>query len=231
MKAILLAAGLGTRLRPITNKVPKCLLPVNGKPLLYLWLEKLEKINVSDVLINTHYLSEDVNQSISKFNTNMNIHIVYEEKLLGTAGTLINNIDFCDEDTMLIHADNYMEEDLKQFCDTHKRKHLQCLMTMLTFKSNNPKNCGILKVDNNNIMIDFIEKPKEFIGNHANAAVYILSQEMAQAILKDFYDAVDFSLDILPFFKKRIMTYMTNKIFVDIGTPKEYSRVNKLGEY
>ncbi len=229
MKAILLAAGLGTRLRPITNKIPKCLLPVNGKPLLYTWLEKLESINVSDVLINTHYLSKDVNNSISKFDTNMGIHIVHEEKLLGTAGTLIKNINFCDEDTMLIHADNYMEEDLNNFCHIHEGKPLQCLMTMLTFKSNNPENCGILKVDKNDIMIDFIEKPKEFIGDHANAAVYILSPEMAQIILRDYPDAVDFSIDIIPFFKKKIITYMTNKIFADIGTPKEYSRLNKLG--
>ena len=228
MKAILLAAGLGTRLKPITNKIPKCLLPVKGKPLLYVWLEKLEDLNVSDVLINTHYLSKEVNQSISQFKTNMNIHISHEEKLLGTAGTLLKNINFCNEDTMLIHADNYMEESLENFCNTHINKPLQCLMTMLTFKTNNPQNCGIIRIDKNDIMIDFIEKPKKFVGDHANAAVYILSPQMVEEILQNYADATDFSLDIIPFFKKRIMTYMTKKIFVDIGTPKEYSRLSNL---
>ena len=60
MKAFLLAAGLGTRLRPLTDSVPKCLLPINGKPILEIWLEKLAECGVEEVLINTHHLADQV---------------------------------------------------------------------------------------------------------------------------------------------------------------------------
>ena len=60
MRAILLAAGLGTRLRPITDKIPKCLVPINGKPLIDYWLEQLTKAGIEKFLINTHYLHEKV---------------------------------------------------------------------------------------------------------------------------------------------------------------------------
>ncbi|MGB5793289.1 sugar phosphate nucleotidyltransferase, partial [Poseidonibacter sp.] len=66
MKALLLAAGLGTRLHPITNSVPKCLVPINGKVLLEYWLENLLKVGITEILINTSYLSEDVNDYIIK---------------------------------------------------------------------------------------------------------------------------------------------------------------------
>ncbi len=56
MRALLLAAGLGTRLRPITDKIPKCLVPIQGKPLLEIWLDKLYEAGVQEFLVNTHYL-------------------------------------------------------------------------------------------------------------------------------------------------------------------------------
>jgi mannose-1-phosphate guanylyltransferase len=94
MKALLLAAGLGTRLRPITEKIPKCLVPINGVPLLDIWLEKLSNIGIEEFLINTHYLHQDVENFISKNKYKKKIKTTFEEKLLGTAGTLIKNKDF-----------------------------------------------------------------------------------------------------------------------------------------
>ena len=66
MKAILLAAGFGTRLRPLTNNIPKCLVPIKGKPLLEIWLDKLSDVGVKDFLINTHYLYDKVESFIKK---------------------------------------------------------------------------------------------------------------------------------------------------------------------
>ena len=66
MKAVLLIAGLGTRLRPLTDTVPKCLLPINGKPLLGIWFDKLVAAGVSDVLVNTHWLADQVTDYIDK---------------------------------------------------------------------------------------------------------------------------------------------------------------------
>ena len=85
LKALLLAAGLGTRLRPLTLTTPKCLIEINGEPLLINWLNKLEKIGCDEVLINTHYLPLQVENAIKKWGQhNLKITITFEEKLLGT---------------------------------------------------------------------------------------------------------------------------------------------------
>ena len=98
MKAFLMAAGLGTRLRPITNTIPKCMVPIQGKPLLAWWMDLFEKHGVSDVLINTHYLPESVRKFIDFYNKNPEHHTKmiesYEPILLGSAGTLRKNRDF-----------------------------------------------------------------------------------------------------------------------------------------
>ena len=65
MRALLLAAGLGTRLRPITDKIPKCLVPIQGRPLLEIWLDKLCEVGVQEFLVNTHYLAAQVEEFIS----------------------------------------------------------------------------------------------------------------------------------------------------------------------
>ena len=68
MRAILLAGGYGKRLKPITNKVPKCLVKINKIPLLEIWIKKLQKAKINEVLINTHYLSEEVERFVKKKN-------------------------------------------------------------------------------------------------------------------------------------------------------------------
>ena len=91
MKAILLSAGYGVRLKPLTDNTPKCLLPINEKPLLYHWLDLLENEGVTDVLINTHYLAEKIEQSIKQRKNAINVVLSYEPNLLGSAGTIFSN--------------------------------------------------------------------------------------------------------------------------------------------
>ena len=83
LRAILLSAGLGTRLRPLTNKKPKCLMEINNVPILKIWIEKLEQIGCSEILINTHYLSEQVTQFIDNYSSkSLKILISHEKTLL-----------------------------------------------------------------------------------------------------------------------------------------------------
>ena len=107
MRALLLAAGLGTRLRPLTDTIPKCLVPIVGKPLLEYWFKLLSDAGVHPVLVNTHYFPEKVMAHIENSRFSSIVKIVHEDELLGTAGTLLANRDFFgDEPLMLIHADN-----------------------------------------------------------------------------------------------------------------------------
>ena len=79
MKAILLAAGLGTRLRPITDNVPKCLVPINGKPLLGYWLDSLAKAGVGPILINLHHHSDKVIDFVKEYANSCEVRLGKEE--------------------------------------------------------------------------------------------------------------------------------------------------------
>ena len=158
-KAILLAAGIGSRLRPLTLGTPKCLVEINGTPILGLWLNKLNNLGCDEVLVNTHYLHEKVEDYLSKLSfKNMKVKKSYEKELLGTAGTLMKNLEFFNKGSgILIHADNFTNDDLKGFIKSHLSKPRDCLLTMLTFKTDNPSCCGIVKKDEQGKIIKFIE--------------------------------------------------------------------------
>lgn len=113
MRAILLAAGLGTRLRPLTNTVPKCLITIKGTPLLEIWINKLLNAGIESILVNTHHHADKVATFLTNSNYRNRIVVVYEPQLLGTAGTLLTNLPFFQgDDGILAHADNYFLEDL-----------------------------------------------------------------------------------------------------------------------
>lgn len=231
MKVILLAAGFGTRLRPLTNNIPKCLVPIKGKPLLQIWLENLTSAGLKFFLINTHYLSIQVESFIKKSEFKDMCILKYEEKLLGTAGTLLANTSFInEEDCMLIHADNYCLADINMFIKAHKNRPEYCLMTMLTFRTNDPSSCGIVELNEDKVVVDFHEKIKSPPGNIANGAVYILSYELINYLKSEIPNATDFSNDIIPLFKGRIFSYETSEIFIDIGSPDSYSKANSFYE-
>lgn len=229
MKALLLAAGLGTRLRPLTEKIPKCLVPINGVPLIEIWLEKLSNAGINKFLINTHHLSHEVEQFISKSRYRDNITAVYEENLLGTAGTLIKNKNFFEGgDGLLIHADNYCLANMDEFIYTFKMRPKKSLMVMMTFFTDNPSQCGIVEIDKEGIVIQFHEKKINPPGNIANGAIYILSGEMLRildGIAPD--NATNFSTDIIPLLLGRISTHHTLDKLVDIGTPEAYRKCNE----
>jgi len=232
MRAILLAAGLGTRLHPFTNNTPKCLLPIQGKPLLDIWLDRLTKSNIGPFLINTHYLTDQVVDFIRASRYRNQVTLVNEIELQGTAGTLIENLDFFqNEDGMLIHADNLCLANLKDFQKAHQNRPSECLMTMMTFRTHNPSSCGILEIDKYGIVRNFHEKISNPPGNLANGAVYIISAELLKELKKDLFVFKDFSTEVINYYIDHIYTYETKEVFIDIGTPETYEQANKLSNF
>ena len=228
MRAILLAAGCGTRLRPLTNNIPKCLVPINGRPLLEIWLERLAEAGIGPVLINTHYLAEQVEAFIESSPYRSHVTLVHEHELLGTAGTLIANVDFLQgEDGLLIHADNYCLADFSAFMQAHRQRPSDCGMTMMTFRTNTPSSCGIVELDERGVAVGFHEKVAAPPGNLANGAVYILSKDFLNRLAAEFCNAVDFSTEILQQCVGLIFTYETKGVFLDIGTPEAYAKANR----
>ena len=225
MKAILLAAGFGTRLGKLGKYTPKCLVDVHGRPLLDLWLDKLSEAGVSEFLINTHHLSFKVEEFISNHPLRNKILIKYEKELLGTAGTLRENKDFIDQDTFVLHADNYFEGDLNLFVQAHKSRPKECSMSMLTFIAKNPKNCGVVQTNSRNILVSFHEKVNKPPSNIANGAVYILTKKWSSDFDCLLNTAQDISYDILPNMVNSAFCYFTERTFVDIGTPESLAFV------
>jgi mannose-1-phosphate guanylyltransferase len=226
MRALLLAAGYGSRLRPLTDRIPKCLVPIKGKPLLQIWLERLTDAGVGPFLINTHYLCDQIEAFVASGPYRNKVTLVHETELLGTAGTLLSNLEFFGGDGFLIHADNYCLADIPSFIRAHRQRPVECLMTMMTFRTNNPSSCGIVELDHRGVVIGFHEKVASPPGNLANAAVYILSAQLLARITSEVGYVNDFSRDVLQRLVGRIFTYETTEPFIDIGTPEAYEAAN-----
>lgn len=224
MKAFLLAAGLGTRLRPITETIPKCLVPINGKPLLQYWIELFEKHNITEVCINLHYLSDQVIKFISQYNTPIQWRLSYEPELLGSGGTIFANKDFISDNGpfFICYADNLTNINLTQMLEFHNKK--QSPFTMALFNSNNPSECGIVTLDANNYITSFEEKPLNPQSNLANAGIYLANSEIFQYnnIDKKF---CDFGFEILP--QLQMYGWKDDFYLLDIGTIEKYEQAQR----
>lgn len=219
-RAILLAAGYGTRLRPLTKSIPKCLVEIAGKPLLQHWLDILNKTECQSAIVNTHYLSEKVDSFLDAYESQMAIHRSFEKNLLGTAGTLINNLDFFNGATgLLIHADNMSAFDLSDFLSAHSQRPKSCILTMLVFETNDPRSCGVVEVDMSQRVTQFYEKVDNPPGNLANGAVYAFDAEFIEFIRTLPTKTSDFSTEVLPLLLGRIYTWKVRAPYIDIGTP------------
>lgn len=228
-KALLLAAGFGSRLMPLTKNKPKCLMEINGIPLLEHWLRNLEKCGCNSVLINTHYLSDQVDNYLKKRKkTSMKIEISYEKILLGTGGTLKKNLSFFENEIgILIHADNYTNLDLNELLKFHCNNTNSTILTMVTFLSDDPQNCGIVEINHKGILVDFVEKPKYPKSKLANGAIYLFDQRFVKEF-KKLNNISDFSKDIIFKFKGRIQTWFTNDVLIDIGNPDSLKKAREI---
>ena len=219
IRALLLAAGFGTRLRPLTLDTPKCLIKINNKPILEHWLTKLEDLGVQSILINTHYLAEKVNNFLdTHYSRNNKINRFHEDILYGTAGTLIKKSEFfMNSIGMIIHSDNFTYMKLNDLLEAHQNRPKNCLITMLTFSTNDPKSCGIVELDNKGIVKAFHEKVDNPPGNIANGAIYIFENDFLEWLKINHPNAKDFSIEVLPFLIGKIFTYHTAMSYIDIG--------------
>lgn len=230
MNALLLAAGKGTRLRPITNHIPKCMVPINGKPLISYWIDLLLNSGIEKILINTHHLSELVVQYITSLGLEDRVFLVHEEKLLGTAGTVLANKDFFnDQEFMVVHADNLSRFNVHEFLDSHRLRPSSTKMTMMTFYTDSPSSCGIVVCDKQGVVIEFHEKKSSPPGNLANGAVYIFEPEVLNFIsnIRSKEDILELSVEVLPNFIGKINTFLNDQYHRDIGTPESYSMALK----
>lgn len=217
MKAFLLAAGLGTRLRPLTNETPKCLIPINGKPLLVYWIELMESHGIDEVLINLHYLPEKVKTFIENHaSTSLTFKLFEEPQLLGSAGTLRENKAFVkgEDDFFIFYADNLTNMNLSELLNFHRQK--QHNFTMALNRVEHPSICGIAAMNSDNTIVSFVEKPQFPTSNLANTGVYIAKPEILDLIPSK--TPVDIGFDLLPQLVGKMAGWETTNFLIDIGT-------------
>ena len=227
IKSLLLAGGLGTRLRPLTDSVPKCLIPIAGRPLLDIWIQCLVECGVREARINTHALAETVCAHIAQINANNGLRLVatHEPVLLGSAGTITANANLADDvdEIVIIYADNFSDIDLRPLIAFH-RGHADPL-TMVLFEAPNPCACGIAELDREGRIISFVEKPKTPASNLANAGLYVIDAAAYHEIAR--MNAFDLGFEVLPRFVGRMRGWTWGGYYLDIGTHESLERAER----
>jgi D,D-heptose 1,7-bisphosphate phosphatase len=216
---MILAAGLGTRLRPLTDMIPKCLVPIAERPLLDYWIDNLSGAGVSEARVNTHAHADQVRAYIEHVNTTGRLHLTesFEPELLGSAGTIAANADLADsaDAVFIVYADNLSDVDLGQLLAFH-RTHGDPF-TMLLFRAPDPRTCGIAELDNAGRVVSFIEKPQAPRSDLANAGVYVVSADVYREIAA--LRAFDIGFEVLPRFVGRMRGWAWEGYHLDIGNP------------
>jgi len=206
MKAFLLAAGKGTRLKPFTDRHPKCLIPIHGAPLLGIWIDLLSRHGVREVLVNLHHHAGQVRDFLSKRreDTDMVLHEFYEPQLRGSAGTVWDNLFFVegDADFIVAYADNLTNLNLAKMIDFHRHiGSMGGVLTMGLIHAPVPSACGIASVTEQGRISAFIEKPEKPESDLANAGIYIASGAVFQTLEQlapDHQGVFDWGHHVLP---------------------------------
>jgi len=228
MKAFLLAAGHGTRLQPMTNTIPKCLVPINDIPMMSYWFSLFRKHGITDVFINLNHFPEQVKSFVDKNKKNLNVTLFYEDHLLGSLGTILKNKELVknEKDFFIFYSDNLTNVNLSRMLEAHKRSGLP--FTMGLFRTNDPKSCGIAELDNSNIVVDFVEKPENPKSNLANAGIYIMKPDLLNELSFPQEKLLDIGFDFLPLLKRKMLGFEIRDFLLDIGTHKNYDFANNL---
>lgn len=217
VKSLLLSAGLGTRLHPVTKHRPKCLVDILGEPLLGYWLRQLEGSPFTEHVVNAHHFADQVRAFVQPF---PNVAFVEEPELYGTAGTLYRLRDrFHDGTFLLAHSDNLCLFDPADFLTAHQARPEGCVLTMMTFETDTPRSCGIVETDDRGVVIGYHEKVEDPPGNRANAAVFIVEPEVLELLNESSFD---FCKEVPPQLVGRMATYPNRRYHRDVGTVPSY---------
>lgn len=230
MKAFLLAAGEGRRLRPLTDSVPKCLVPVHGTPLLAIWLRLFEENGVTEVLVNAHHLHEQVVAFLRSHPTDVTVHVVHEPRLLGSAGTVWANRAFVNGEPyfLIAYADNLTTLSLRSLARFHRIGGQP--LTMGIVETDAPSEKGIAVVGPGDRVVEFAEKPARPKSRMANAGIYAANQSLF-AYLRDCVPGpggLDFGYDVVPRMVPNVTAYPIGDFLMDIGTMENYARAQEL---
>ena len=235
---MILAAGEGTRLRPLTNQLPKALVPLGGVPLVQLILEWLKSYEVCEVAINLHHLGEKIADFCGD-GSRFGLKVTYssEGALLGTAGGVKRMHRFFGKTFVVVYGDILTNFNLKKMIEFHESKG--AIVTIAAYQNCHQEGCGVLRLNHQGQVIQFVEKPEipKKRRGLSNGGVYVLRKEVLNYIPGRSY--YDFGFDVFP---KLIdlgvpiygYTLSDEEYLTDIGTWQRMQKANediKLGKF
>jgi mannose-1-phosphate guanylyltransferase len=220
VKAFLLAAGHGTRLRPLTNNIPKCLVPIGGVPMLEIWFEVCRRAGIDKILINLHAHADLVRTFIKDKKPDLDIQVSEEPTLLGSAGTLVANREWVagESSFWILYGDVLTTADLSKMVTLHRRR--QPVATIGLYRVRDPGRCGIVAFDHDFVVREFEEKPMQPKSDWAFSGLMLASSELLDSIPSRF--PVDLGFDVLPRLVDRMLAYPITDYLLDIGTMENY---------
>ncbi len=220
MKAFLLAAGQGTRLRPITDKVPKCLVPICGVPMLNIWMKICRNAGIDEVMVNLHTHADSVRGWLETNANGVRVRIAEETTLLGSAGTLLANRDWVASETCfwILYADVLTNTNLSRMMKFHLAG--RAAATLGLYQVPDPSRCGIVSFDEKMVIREFVEKPAQPRSRWAFSGVMIGTPELINQIPSRY--PVDLGFDVLPRLAGRMLAYPISDYLLDIGTLENY---------
>ncbi len=226
MRAVLMAGGSGTRLRPLTCDLPKPMVPVLNRPMAEHIINLLKRHNIHEVIATLHYLP-DVMRDYFGDGSEFGIHMEYsveEDQPLGTAGCVKHVEEFLDDDTFLvISGDTMTDFDLSEAIDFHKQH--QSKATLILSRVPNPVEFGVVITDKENRIQRFLEKPSssEIFSDTVNTGTYILEPEVLKYLPKN--EECDFSKDLFPLLLEKgepMYGYVADDYWCDVGHLEAY---------
>ena len=230
IKAMIMSAGVGSRLDPLTKAVPKPLVPVANRPVMDILFESLKNIGVNDVICNTYYLAEQI---IKRYENNqiINFNYIIENNLSGTAGGVKKCCHFFDKDKpfLVLSADGLTNADLKKGIEIHKNSNAIATIGIKAIPKEEVSHFGVVVTDNNGFITEFQEKPsvEDAKSNFINTGIYIFDYKIFDYIPENtFYD---FAKNVFPklLAENAINTFPVNEYWSDIGTLDQYKQATQ----
>lgn len=228
MKAIILAGGKGTRLRPLTCRIPKPMIPVINKPLLEHTIMLLKKHGIKEIGITMMYMPQEIeNYFMDGSKWGVRLSYFLEKQPLGTAGSILNAASFLDEPFLVMCGDCVTNMNLSDVISFHTLR--KALVTMVLTRAENPQGFGIALTDDNNFITGFKEKPckRDILSDTINTGVYVMNPEVLKLIERD--RPFDLSRDLFPrLIKEKLpfLGYSASCYWSDIGSPETYLKTH-----
>jgi NDP-sugar pyrophosphorylase family protein len=216
---LILAAGKGTRLGDLGRQIPKALIPIGGRPLLDRHLEHLEREGIERVFVNAHHLADQLVDHVAEYSGPLEVEVLVEPELLGTAGAAVNALDALGEVFFVIYGDVMLFEPLAPLARTHFTSG--AVATLAVYRAENTRSKGVVEVDALGRVQSFVEQDPHRTGpGLVNAGLYLVARALLTECPRDTF--LDFGHDVFPqalAAGRHLQTHLISSV-VDIGTPE-----------